>query len=114
MPNDGKKKAAKALMERSERKKDAARTQERIGNAQIKNKVKEGSMGSLHRYTKRMEDVGSQIPVGKQRLDIAKRLRSEATRDSLASVRMYPGENKVAKSRVSKTVAKAPVAKKRK
>lgn len=89
MPND-KKKKAEQLMKSSESKKKAAAQQESLGKAQIKNKVKEGSMGSIAPYTKKMGDVGKPIPVGKQRLAIAEKLRSEASQDSLKAVKLYP------------------------
>ena len=54
---------------------DASYKQKRLGEAQIKNKVKKGSM--VYR--------GDILPVGKERLKIAKRLKMEATKDSLQS-----------------------------
>lgn len=87
---DDPKKKAEQLMKSSEVKKKAAAQQETLGKAQIKNKVKEGSMGSIAPYTKKMGDIGKPIPVGQQRLDIAKKLRQEASKDSLKAVKMYP------------------------
>ena len=74
------KKKAKQLMKRSESLKDMAAQQESMGKAQIKNKVKEGSM----------EYYGSKLPVGKERIAIAKEMRKEASSDSLRAVKMYP------------------------
>jgi hypothetical protein len=74
------KKKAKQLMKKSESLKKMAAQQESLGKGQIKNKVKEGSM----QYN------GNKLPVGKQRLDIAKKMRSEASSDSLKAVKMYP------------------------
>ena len=90
MPEGDKKKKAEKLMKSSEAKKKAAAEQEALGKAQIKNNVKQGSMGSIAPYTKKMADVGKPIPVGQQRLDIAKKLRAEASQDSLRAVKMYP------------------------
>ena len=73
----------KELMARSEAKKKFAATQEKIGNAQVKKKVKEGSMGSVGPI-----DKMKQVPVGQQRLKIAKDLRFSAKLDSLQSVRV--------------------------
>ena len=87
---DDPKKKAEQLMNRSVEKKKAAAQQEALGKAQIKNKVKEGSMGSIAPYTKKMGNVGKPIPVGQQRLDIAKKLRKEASQDSFRAVKMYP------------------------
>lgn len=85
---DDKEKKAKELMERSNDRKRFAATQEEIGRAQIKNKVKEGSMGSIAPFTKKMGDVGKPIPVGQQRLDIAKKYREMAKKDSLEAVNL--------------------------
>ena len=86
-PVDGdKRKAAQKLMEASESKKKAAAQQESLGKAQIKNKVKPGQTGvSLYKGT-----LGQPYPVGQQRLDIAKKMRAEASQDSLKAVKMYP------------------------
>ena len=73
----------KELMAKSEAKKKFAATQEKIGNAQIKNKVKEGSMGQYGKI-----DQMKQVPVGQQRLKIAKDMRLSAKLDSLQSVRI--------------------------
>lgn len=81
-----KKKKAQELMKSSEKKKEAAAQQEAIGKAQIKNKVKPGQTGT----SKYKENFGEPFPVGKQRLEIAKKMRLEATKDSLAAVKMYP------------------------
>ena len=74
----------KELMAKSEAKKKNAAVQEWIGRGQIRNKVKEGSMGSDLKYG----GTGKQIPVGKQRLAIAKDMRMSAKLDSLQSVRV--------------------------
>lgn len=75
-----------SLMRSSESKKKAAFEQERLGKAQIKNKVDSKTIkkgGQEYKST-------SQYPVGKERLDIAKNMRKEATKDSLAAVQGYP------------------------
>lgn len=74
------KKKAKELMKRSESLKKDAAQQESMGKAQIKNKVRPGSM----------VDRGNVLPVGKERLDIAKNMRRKASSDSLRAVKMYP------------------------
>jgi hypothetical protein len=74
----------KALMAMSESKKRMAAQQEKLGKTQIKNKVKEGSMGSDLKYG----GTGSPIPVGKQRLKLSKDMMLSAKLDSLQSVRM--------------------------
>lgn len=74
------KKKAKELMKRSESLKNYAAQQESMGKAQIKNKVRPGSM----------VDRGNVLPVGKERLDIAKNMRRKASSDSLRAVKMYP------------------------
>ena len=89
MPND-KKRKAEQLMKRSESLKHAAYDQEKMGKAQIKNKVKEGSTGSIAPFTRKWSDVGVPMPVGQQRLDIAKKMRADASRDSLKAVKLYP------------------------
>ena len=68
----------KQLMRSSESKKRSAFDQESLGKAQIKNKVKPNSQ----------EYKGNVIPVGKERLKIAKDMRLSAKLDSLQSVRM--------------------------
>jgi hypothetical protein len=73
----------KKLMESSERKKKAAAMQESLGKAQMKNKVKSGQTGT----SKYKETLGTPYPVGKERMDIAKKMRMSAKLDSLASVR---------------------------
>jgi hypothetical protein len=84
-PED-KKKQAEKLMKSSESKKKAASQQEALGRAQIKNKVKPGQTGvSLYK-----DHVGQPYPVGKERLDIAKKMRAEASKDSLKAVKLYP------------------------
>lgn len=85
MPDN--KKKAQQLMESARKKKSAAYAQERMGREQIKNKVKPGSMTAY--WTTEM--IGKKLPVGQERIDIAKRLRAEATRDSLNAVKLYPG-----------------------
>jgi hypothetical protein len=74
------KKKAKQLMKKSDALKWTAAQQESLGKGQIKNKVKEGSM----------QYMGNTLPVGKQRLEIAKKMRAEASSDSLKAVKMYP------------------------
>ena len=77
---DDKEKKAKELMRSSESKKKSAYDQESIGKAQIKNKVKPNSMAYQ----------GNTLPVGQERIDIAKKMRKEASQDSLKAVKMYP------------------------
>jgi len=72
---------SKQLMKRSESKKKMASEQDYLGKAQIKNKVKPGSM---------MYE-GSVLPVGKERLQIAKDMRKQASKDSLDSINMSSG-----------------------
>lgn len=102
---------SKQLMERSESKKKAAAQQESLGKAQIKNKVKEGSMGDIAPHTKRMSDVGKPMPVGKQRLNIAKDMRKSASRDSMDSVNMSAG--RTARSSVKSVASSVSKKKKR-
>lgn len=72
-----------SLKSESLRKKTFAAEQEFIGNAQIKNKVKPGQTGvSLYKET-----LGQPYPVGQQRLDIAKKYREEASKDSTNAAR---------------------------
>ena len=78
--NDDKEKKAKELMSSSESKKKAAYEQESLGKAQIKNKVKPNSM--IYQ--------GNVLPVGQERIDIAKKMRKEASQDSLKAVKLYP------------------------
>lgn len=94
-------------MERSERKKKAAAQQESLGKAQIKNKVKTGQTGTLGQYTGKIKDAGVKIPVGQERLDIAKKMRKEATTDSLAAVKMNKPKGQSAKKSVIKTASKS-------
>jgi hypothetical protein len=74
---------ADSLMSASNRKKDAAYSQERIGKS-----LKAKGLGD--RPTNKL-GPGPQykaIPTGNQRLDIAKKLRTSATKDSLSSVKL--------------------------
>ena len=74
---------ADSLMNASNRKKDAAYSQERIGKS-----LKAKGLGD--RPTNKL-GPGPQykaIPTGNQRLDIAKKLRTSATKDSLSSVKL--------------------------
>lgn len=90
MPSGDKKKKAEQLMKSSEAKKKAAAKQEALGKAQIKNKVKPGQTGTLGQWTGKIKDAGVKVPVGQQRLDISKKLRTEARQDSLQAVKIYP------------------------
>lgn len=90
MPNEDKKKKAEQLMKSSESKKKTAAQQEALGKAQIKNKVKPEQTGSLGQWTGKIKDAGVKVPVGQERLDIAKKMRTEASQDSLKAVKMYP------------------------
>ena len=87
-PDPKRKKKAEALMKRSNDSKNFAAEQERLGKAQIKNKVKPGQTGV---WKGSLEDLGKPLPVGAERLAIAKKARQSATKDSLQAVRMYPG-----------------------
>jgi hypothetical protein len=73
-------------MRESNSKKKFAAEQEQLGMAQIKNKVDSKTIKKGGQEYK----VISRYPVGKERLDIAKNMRKEATRDSLAAVQGYP------------------------
>lgn len=86
MDGGNKKVNSDSLMRSSESKKRMAFEQERLGMAQIKNKVKPGQTGT----SKYKGSLGTPYPVGKERLDIAKNMRKEATKDSLAAVKGYP------------------------
>ena len=61
MPEGDKKKKAEKLMKSYEAKKKAAAEQEALGKAQIKNNVKQGSMGSIAPYTKKWQMLASQF-----------------------------------------------------
>lgn len=74
----------KELMKRSEEKKKMAAQQERLGKAQVKNKVKPGSTGIIMSR----ERLGENVPVGAERLKIAKDMRLSSKLDSLQSVRV--------------------------
>lgn len=82
---DDKEKKAKELMERSYDRKRMAYEQEEIGKAQIKNKVKRGSMGHWMG-----EEFGNptMIPVGQEMLNLAKKNRDMAKKDSLEAVNL--------------------------
>jgi hypothetical protein len=81
---DDKEKRAKELMQRSNERKEFANQQEELGKAQIKNKVKPGQTGiSLYKET-----LGQPYPVGKERVDIAKKYRDMAKKDSLEAVKL--------------------------
>jgi len=74
----------KDLMNRSEAKKKMALKQEQLGKGQIKNKVKPGQTGvSMYKGT-----LGTQLPVGGERLKIAKDMRLSSKLDSMQSVRI--------------------------
>lgn len=69
-----------SLMNESRGKKHFARTQERIANAQIK-------MGNADKV--RLLDLkGTTTPTAKQRLDIAKKTRVSAEKDSISAVKL--------------------------
>ena len=72
------KQKAADLMRSSNANKLAAYEQEKIGKAQIKNNVKPNTMVYQ----------GNVLPVGQERIDIAKGMRTQATKDSLQSVRI--------------------------
>jgi hypothetical protein len=99
-----------SLMAESNRKKAIAIQQERLGMAQIKNKVKSGQTGT----SKYKGSLGTPLPVGKERLDIAKNMRKEATRDSLAAVKGYPKgmSTKTPNKLVGKPIRKSTIKKK--
>lgn len=73
---------ADSLMSKSYAKKDFASTQERLGKAQIANKVKPGQTGT----SKEFKTLGKPYPVGKERVDIANKAKQSAKVDSLKSV----------------------------
>lgn len=77
---------AEELMRQAEEKKRFATEQERIGKAQLKNNAKPGSFGSIGDGLKNIK----QIPVGQERMDIARKLRLEASQDSLKAATSYP------------------------
>lgn len=74
----------KSLMASSESKKRFAAEQEKIGKAQIKNKVDSKTIKKDGKEYK----VTSPYPVGAERLKIAKDMMLSAKLDSLQSVRM--------------------------
>jgi hypothetical protein len=79
----------KKLMQSSESKKKMAEKQEMLGKAQIKNKVKPAEPNAgLSAYTGKIKDIGVKVPVGKERLKLAKDMRLSAKLDSLQSVRV--------------------------
>ena len=82
---DDKEKRAKELMRRSNERKMFAAEQEEFGKAQIKNNVKPGSMGGS--WGRKLSDM-SDLPVGQERLDIAKKYRDMAKKDSLEAVNL--------------------------
>ena len=84
MADDNKDKA-KELMRRSNERKEFANQQEEFGKAQIKNKVKPGSTGGS--WGRKLYDMDD-LPVGQQRLDIAKKYRDMAKKDSLEAVKL--------------------------
>jgi hypothetical protein len=71
-----------SLMNESNRKKAFANTQEKFGKASIKS----GRGNEKHL----MDLKGNMSASGYERLDIAKNMRKEATKDSLAAVKGYP------------------------
>jgi hypothetical protein len=87
MADDNKDKA-KELMRRSYERKDFAAAQEAMGKRDIKENVKPGSRGYSYGgpFSKLKDDT--EIPVGQQRLDIAKKYRDMAKKDSLDAVKL--------------------------
>jgi Rad3-related DNA helicase len=81
-----------SLMKESNKKKALANTQERIGKAAMaKGKGNESRLLDLK---------GTSTPTGSQRLEIAKKARAEAKKDSIASVKaktMKSGGNQMLK-----------------
>lgn len=75
-----------SLMNEYGKKMKMANTQEAIGKAQIKNKVKEGSMTNPGYGD--IRSAGAILPVGKQRLEIANKLRASAKQDSVNAVKL--------------------------
>ena len=74
-----------SLMNEYGKKMRMANDQEYLGKAQIRNKVKEGSMRNPG-----YGDIGSAgaiLPVGKQRIEIANKLRASAKQDSINAVK---------------------------
>jgi len=87
MADDNKQKA-KELMRRSYDRKEFAAAQEAMGKADIKNKVQPGSRGYSYVGPFGKLSESTEIPVGQQRLDIAKKYRDMAKKDSLESVKL--------------------------
>lgn len=85
MADDNKEQKAKELMRRSNERKRFAAEQEEFGKAQIKNKVKPGSTG--YSWDNKLADR-TLLPVGQERLDIAKKYRDMAKKDSLEAVNL--------------------------
>ena len=73
-------KEARKLMASYRSKRWNAYQQERMGLAQIKHNVKPGSHIVNFNRT----------PVGQERIDIAKKMRLDASKDSLRAVTIYP------------------------
>jgi len=78
------KKKADSLMSVSNRKKETAYTQNKIGESLIKKGLGDKEMNGVSGYGK-LGDT-KKIPTGRERVEIAKNLRKEASKDSLESV----------------------------
>jgi len=91
-----KQKSSASLMRSSDSKKEMAYAQERIGKGQIKHKVRPGSQVS----------GGNVLPVGQERIDIAKKMRAEATKDSLQAVSLRKPKPVVKKQKPSTVSSK--------
>jgi hypothetical protein len=87
MADDNKDKA-RELMKRSERRKEFADAQEAMGKRDIKENVKPGSRGYSYEGPFGKLSNMTEIPVGQQRLDIAKKYRDMAKKDSLEAVKL--------------------------
>lgn len=75
-----------SLMNEYGKKMKMANSQEAIGKAQIRNKVKEGSMTNPGYGD--IRSAGAILPVGKQRIEIANKLRASAKQDSVNAVKL--------------------------
>jgi len=73
---------ADSLMKESNRKKEFASKQEAIGSALVKKGMGDKEMGSIYSNGK-----FESVPTGKQRLEIARKAKEEAKKDSIASVK---------------------------
>lgn len=100
-----------SLMKESQRKKSFAGKQEKIGSALVKKGMGDKPMGILY-----IDGELKSIPTGKQRLEIAKKARESAKKDSIASVKARVKKQKtggVTKAKDGKWIQKATASIKR-